>query len=111
MNIYYDPKAFGLSVFGEVEYSSGCYEFDTLVIWQDEQGGLWWAQDSGCSCPVPFEQENRETTQPIRTADDAAKAFDHQGYVGNETAVTDASALMGRVLEHLREHGPDKEGR
>jgi len=102
MNIYYDPKAFGLSIFGEIEYSSGAYEFDTLVIWEDERGGLWWAHDSGCSCPTPFEDESRNTILPIRTAEDAAKAFAHDGYVGSPSAMTEAMDLLARVLDHLR---------
>ncbi len=101
-NIYDNPEHFGLSIFGDVEYSSGCWEFDTLVIWEDEQGGLWWARDSGCSCPIPFEHENRETIRPIRSVEDAAKAFDYDGYSGNPRAAADAADLMGRVLEHLR---------
>lgn len=108
MNIYYDPKAFGLSTFGEIEYSSGCYEFDTLVIWEDERGGLWWARDSGCSCPTPFEDENRDTIQPIRTADDAAKAFAYDGYGGPPSAVTEGVDLLARVLDHLRAAAGEK---
>ena len=54
-NIYYAPEKFGLTPFAEFEYSDGCYQFDTRVVWKDEQGLLWTAHDSGCSCPTPFE--------------------------------------------------------
>ena len=54
-NIWYAPEKFGLVQFAEFEYSDGCYQFDTRVVWKDEQGQLWTARDSGCSCPTPFE--------------------------------------------------------
>lgn len=56
-NIYYNPKKHGLTPFDEVETAGG-YEFDTTVIWQDNDGKLYWAHDSGCSCPTPFEDFN-----------------------------------------------------
>jgi hypothetical protein len=53
-NIYTHPEAYGLTVVADVEAASG-YEFDTFVIWRDKTGAFWWAQDQGCSCPVPFD--------------------------------------------------------
>lgn len=53
-NIYYSPEKHDLEVFDEVE-TAGSYEFDTTVIWDDKDGNLYWAHDSGCSCPTPFE--------------------------------------------------------
>lgn len=54
MNIYYNPEKFGLTEVGQVEFSTGCYEFDTFAVWKDGAGKFYWAQDSGCSCPEPF---------------------------------------------------------
>lgn len=53
-NIYTDPEAYGLTAFGDVDFSSGCYEFDRLVVWTDQDGQYVYAEDSGCSCPEPF---------------------------------------------------------
>lgn len=65
-NIYYDPEKFGLRTIGEVEFSSGSYEFDTTVVWQDvETGALYVGDDSGCSCPCPFEGMGRDNLHPI----------------------------------------------
>lgn len=68
-NIYYSPEKFGLRTIGEAEFSSGCYEFDTSVVWQDvETGAMFYADDLGCSCPSPFEDLGRgdltEITRP-----------------------------------------------
>lgn len=55
MNIFYDPAKFGLETVGTVDYSSGSYEFEYLAVWKDASGQLYYAEDSGCSCPSPFE--------------------------------------------------------
>lgn len=55
-NVYSNPEAFGLKPVAEIDYSSGFYEFDIRVVWLQEATGLYFtARDSGCSCPVPFE--------------------------------------------------------
>jgi hypothetical protein len=55
-NLYYSPEKFGLEQVVEVDYSSGSYEFDLLVVWRRTyDGALVMAEDSGCSCPSPFE--------------------------------------------------------
>ncbi|MFJ3084463.1 hypothetical protein ACIPJG_32565 [Streptomyces halstedii] len=57
-NVYYNPGATGLTTVGEVDTDGG-YGFDMLVVWQrDEDGALFWATDSGCSCPSPFDACN-----------------------------------------------------
>jgi hypothetical protein len=57
-NIYYNPEKYGLTVVGEIEWSEPCYSFDTTVVWKDKDGIYYWASDSGCSCPSPFEELN-----------------------------------------------------
>jgi hypothetical protein len=53
-NIYYSPEAHGLTLVAEVDFADS-YDFDKTVVWKDVDGQLYWAQDSGCSCPSPFE--------------------------------------------------------
>lgn len=52
---YYQPEAFGLTIIGEIGEYGLSYEFDDLIVWQHENGTLYWAKDYGCSCPAPFE--------------------------------------------------------
>lgn len=54
-NVYYSPEKFGLTTVGGLDYSSGSYEFDCTMVWVDDQKNLYYADDSGCSCPSPFE--------------------------------------------------------
>lgn len=53
-NIYYSPEAHGLKLVAEIDFSND-YDFDKVVVWENERGERFWAQDSGCSCPCPFE--------------------------------------------------------
>lgn len=53
-NIYYNPEKFGLSIVDEID-DSGSYEFNTLVVFKDQNGNHFYLHDSGCSCPTPFE--------------------------------------------------------
>lgn len=54
-DVYHQPEHFGLTQIGEIDDPFGCYSFDYIVVWQHEDGRLFWAEDSGCSCPSPFE--------------------------------------------------------
>ena len=52
-NIYYDPEDYGLKVLAMAEADLS-WEFSMFVVWVDEKGMLFYAEDSGCSCPDPF---------------------------------------------------------
>ncbi|SRR6266498_856505 len=55
-DLYSQPEAFGLRVIGELNDPEACYSFRDLVVWQHEETGMiYYATDSGCSCPSPFE--------------------------------------------------------
>ena len=53
--IYYTPEHHGLELVGSASEDDMSYEFDIFAVWKDESGNLYWASDSGCSCPSPFE--------------------------------------------------------
>ena len=53
-NIYYSPEAFNLTIIAEIDFADS-YDFDKVVVWKNESGERFWADDSGCSCPSPFE--------------------------------------------------------
>lgn len=55
-NIYSEPKDFGFEMFDEINDDHASYSFDDFVIFKRIlDGALFYAQDSGCSCPCPFE--------------------------------------------------------
>lgn len=53
MSLYNHPENYGFNTLGEVDFGEA-YEFDMYVVFT-RAGIAYWAQDSGCSCPVPFE--------------------------------------------------------
>jgi hypothetical protein len=60
LNIYSSPEKHGLTMVGEVEWGDGNYSFDLTTVWRDTKtGALYFADDSGCSCPSPYEDTGR----------------------------------------------------
>lgn len=55
-DVYYSPEKHDLEPFAELELSEPDYSFDILMVWRHiTTGELYWMNDSGCSCPSPFE--------------------------------------------------------
>lgn len=101
-NVYYSPEKWGLEIVGEIEFSDGCYQFDTRVIWKNEKGEFFTARDSGCSCPTPFEDYNAmsdlETPTIKMLMDEISKELSN-GY-----SVTTAQEAQ-TTIDYLRELG------
>lgn len=65
-NIYSNPERYKLKIWGTLDEEDLSYEFDMVVIWEHEDGRLLYKQDSGCSCPSPFESvDNIEQLEPL----------------------------------------------
>jgi hypothetical protein len=70
-DVYSAPEKHGLELLGEVEWTEGSYEFDLTAVWKDKESGrLFWASDSGCSCPSPFEDFTSRDQLFTGTADE-----------------------------------------
>lgn len=55
-NPYDSPDKFGLEIVRVYDEPDLSYEFNMVVVWRDKKTGKeYWAADSGCSCPSPFE--------------------------------------------------------
>lgn len=72
---YYNPEKFGLTTIGEVQWDDDCYGFDLTVVWKHEDGSFYWASDSGCSCPSPFEDYTSLESLESGTKWDALRAI------------------------------------
>ncbi len=56
INPHYDPAGCGLINLGALDQSGLSYEFNILAVWCCKTSKrLFYATDSGCSCPSPFE--------------------------------------------------------
>lgn len=52
----YDPVNEGLDLVGDVEWDDEPWQFNLTVVWRNpDTKRFYWADDSGCSCPRPFE--------------------------------------------------------
>jgi len=56
-DVYSSPEKFGLRFVGSISDPDADYSFHLLCVWQETggEGRLLWGEDSGCSCPSPFE--------------------------------------------------------
>jgi hypothetical protein len=72
-DIYYTPEKFGLTVVREFDEPGLSYEFNLFVIWKDGNGQYCWAEDSGCSCPTPFEGITSKDDLATGSYDDALR--------------------------------------
>lgn len=57
-NLYYSPEHFGLESVADLEMVGESYQFDLVAVWKNMKHEFFWAQDSGCSCPTPFENHD-----------------------------------------------------
>lgn len=78
MNVYYDPEKFGLTTVASIDFSDGCYQFDYLVVWKDAEGRLFYAEDSGCSCPMPFEYVGMPDLTRVQDAMEIVSRMEHR---------------------------------
>lgn len=69
----------GFEAVAELE-TGGSYEFDTTLVLKKNDGRFFWVHDSGCSCPIPFENVSCEADlTPLNSAsrwDESWKAFE-----------------------------------
>jgi hypothetical protein len=102
-DVYYQPEKFDLTPIGEIEWSSGSYEFDLTVVWRHEDGRLFYANDSGCSCPSPFENytslDDLTEITDVSEFQDALNDTSEHNYDGNRNA--EVADLMSRIAEAL----------
>ena len=71
MSITYNPEKYGVAIVADLEAGGG-YDFDTVLVVRTLCcGKVYAAHDSGCSCPVPFEDTKFPTDfVEVRNLDD-----------------------------------------
>lgn len=103
MNIYHDPEKYGLLTIGEIDWSSGCYEFDLTTVWKRESDGRFvYAEDSGCSCPSPFEDTGINELTVLRKRGGLNDFKEHcakrqENNVYREDRSAEVAELLGRM--------------
>jgi hypothetical protein len=95
-NVYSSPEKYGLTTIGEVSWSEPCYDFDLTAVWRSSQGVLYWADDSGCSCPAPF--EDYRSLEELKTGSGA----DLARHLNERLADMAKSSWSARDIEQTR---------
>ena len=70
---------FGLTQVTWVDEQDLSYEFNEFVVYKNETGILYWASDSGCSCPSPFEDIHTINDLCNGSKEDCLRALDEWG--------------------------------
>lgn len=86
-NYYYDPASAGLEMIS-FEDADLSYEFDILAFWATQDGVVYSASDSGCSCPTPFEDcTSLEQLERIGSVEQAEAIFESWNGYGSRKKV------------------------
>lgn len=102
-NIYYDPEKFGMTTVGSVEFSNLDYCFDTFVVWQGIEGYFYYAEDSGCSCPLPFEDAVPTLTNWAEVDASLRRRIDNLSDYHYGPSVEQLNAARGELVMRMRE--------
>jgi hypothetical protein len=99
-NPYYSPKDFDLEIVAELELTEPDYSFDTVVVWRHTPTGrLYWAWDSGCSCPTPFEDYTSLDKLNVLSSDNYDEL---KRTVANSYSAGERAAFLRKVRDALR---------
>ena len=64
INPHYRPEKLGLTMLS-FEDPNADYDFDIICFWKTEDGRIYTATDSVCSCPTPFEDYEGTTLDEV----------------------------------------------
>lgn len=73
---YYDQFV-GFTKLDEIEWDNESYQFNITGVWvKDDDGTVWTADDSGCSCPIPW--ENTDTLERLFNVEPLVERYKRQ---------------------------------
>lgn len=113
-NIYYEPQDFGLEIFEQIDDDHSSYSFDDFVIWKRlEDGKLFYATDSGCSCPSPFEDTKIADLIPVHTLEGLAQAIEeyrdpYKNVDSQRCTIDRKQEVLRKVKEYLGKDSPHR---
>lgn len=105
MSMYDNPEKFGLKLIGVVDIA-GSYEFDMFAVWKDGRK-FCYAQDSGCSCPTPFEGQGKgdltygNKAEVVKALKEFAK-LPEDAYASRENAQNDIDAAVVELIARMK---------
>lgn len=109
-DVYYQPEAFDLTPVGEIEWDEESYQFFITAVWLHADGTIYYADDSGCSCPAPFEDftslsdlDKADTVQDLINYLDERLADMHGRWGIHEAHIERKRGEVGELIQQVRE--------
>jgi hypothetical protein len=97
--VYYSPEKYNLVIVGTLDEENLSYEFNMLCVWHHTPTGrVYYGQDSGCSCPSPFEGYYSTNGDPGATGLDQVT---DETWIAFKSAVDDFPADAADKVELL----------
>ncbi len=98
---YYDQFV-GFTKLDEIEWDNESYAFNITGVWvKDDDGTVWTADDSGCSCPTPW--ENLDTLERLFSVEPLVERYkrqtstDESGYRYGSVNLSDWESFKAKV--------------
>jgi hypothetical protein len=102
---YYNPEKYGLETVGQIDWDDDDYQFCMTVVWQRvEDGKFLYGDDSGCSCPSPFEDVAINDLKEIVSLAEFQQMLEEQVRTRIQVA-RNAPAEVVNVLERMHQRG------
>lgn len=96
-DVYSKPENYGLEIVGSIDWLMEAYGFDMTVVWRDkETQQLYYLDDSGCSCPSPYEDVDSKEMLTEVTKEELQKYLVSKDPDMNRRL--DIANLMGRIV-------------
>ena len=101
-NPYYSPEKCGLEIVGTAEKEPD-WDFSIVLVVKDKKSGkLFAAHDSGCSCPVPFENHRSLADFTLITDPKQLDVLAENGYGIKHDEL---QSLKRKISRRLRNNG------
>ena len=98
MNLGYSPEKFGLEIIARHDFANA-YEFDEVIIFRNENGQLLAGHDSGCSCPIPWDDITVSDLAPVDGLHEILNFARSHVYDSNYDAATWASIVKAALAK------------
>lgn len=85
-----------------VEWRYESWEYDMTEVYRRKDGALFYAEDSGCSCPTPFEFTTEADLTPIRSLADWNRYA--RGNLGDSSSPDATHRDITEATKAIREH-------
>ena len=85
-----------------IEWRYESWEYDMTKVYRRKDGALFYAEDSGCSCPTPFEFTTEADLTPIRSL--AGWNRYARGNLGDSSSPDATHRDITEATKAIREH-------